>query len=116
MTNVLTDEEINQFWFTLGGDFVSFARDIERAVLAKAGEQEAEPIVEVGQHGLSNVFYMIELNQKSLYKGQKLYAKPPPSQSVPEKIKPSTRTLESIGYANGWNDCIDAMLSAPPKV
>jgi hypothetical protein len=39
-----------------------------------------------------------------------------PAVAVPNKIKPATRTLESFGYANGWNDCRDAMLSAALQV
>ena len=46
----------------------------------------------------------------------KLYTAPVPAQApavaVPKKIKPATRTVESYGYANGWNDCLDALTAA----
>lgn len=133
---MLTDEEINIFWFTLGGDFVSFARDIERAVLAKAGEQEPAFAFMGGYTMIEGKkYYDMTVNYKfkdNLPKGN-FYAHPRPAQAIPEgytlaPVEPTPEMLDagvamalqvSVHGEGGWSKYLAGlykqMLSASPK-
>ena len=123
---MLTDDEISNFWFTLGGDFVSFARDIERAVLAKAGEQEPVGEWHCSKNNRADNWVKFADGFEPV-RGMKLYAHPLPAQAVPEvtpeMLRAAQLNSELGAYAcSNWSgayDCItelfNVMLSAAPK-
>lgn len=85
MSNVIMDEEINQFWFTLGGDFVSFARDIERAVLDKLGNQDPIYMWRLEDDGwmeCTKEWFYAAISEG--YEKRIVYAHPAPQQAIPE--------------------------------
>lgn len=128
---MLTGEEINEFWFTPGGDFVSFARDIERAVLAKAGEQEPvdyERLLNGEWVKCSKTRYEVTSDPV-----RALYAHQLPTKAIPEgyqlaPIEPTESMLDagvamalqvSVQGEGGWSKYLRGlykqMLSASPK-
>lgn len=118
---MLTDEEIGTISCMNLGVY-DYARAIERAVLAKAMPiPKQEPVGFVyrdeSAKGCKLKASLDILGEEKVKLGDKLYLEPQSAQAaaIPDKIKPATRTLESIGYANGWNDCVDLMLSASTK-
>ena len=124
---MLTDEEIidmaaNELplnsHYKIG--IIGFARAIEREVLKKLVEQE--PVAEVQSKygdpeafGERHLHVIVDLNNFKY--DTKLYAHPLPAQAVPEKMQYSDDDDGdfSHSYVNGYNDAIDAMLSASPK-
>jgi hypothetical protein len=116
---------------------ISFAREIERAVLAKAGEQKAidenandrgEPdAIYLQLHdpeslddtekddfradGVTWCWHSINENDVRYIRAD--LAHQTPAQAIPQKI--GINMAVSGSYRSGWNDCIDAMLSASPK-
>jgi len=87
---------------------------IERAVLAKAGEQE--PVGYVATDEISNGKvhgYASLCGSKSDSANTPVYLHPLPAQAIPDKIGSDSAISKS--YKKGWNDCIDVMLSASPK-
>lgn len=139
MSNVLTDEEIMAIRNKCSHDngviiSMDFAREIERAVLAKAGEQE--PVGWEITDGEGGCFYSndepsqsdIEHAERYGRKYYPRYAHPAPQQAIPEVTPEMLRAaqlhseLGAFACSNwsGGYDCItelfNVMLSASPKV
>lgn len=76
-------------------DLMMFANEIERAVLAKAGEQESVAIIRKGGDSI-----WAEVDDKANLKhGDSLYAHPMPSQAIPEGfIEAFDHILELLEY------------------
>lgn len=132
---MLTDKEKREIWDSIPNNYtnwIGYANAIERAVLAKAGEQE--PVFEVGRHGKSGDYFVTELKSKvKLHKGMKLYAHPAPQQAIPEgyqlaPMEPTESMIDagvamalqvSVQGEGGWSKYLlglyKQMLSASPK-
>ena len=84
---MLTDEEItgifNQFHISQSDNRTDFARAIERAVLAKAGEQEPQVIGRV-HYADDRIYGCLNSIGRELDDGAPLYAHPLPAQAIPE--------------------------------
>lgn len=88
MSNVLTDEEIQSVYsefLDVKGSAMEFARRIERAVLAKAMDQEPVGRVSaVFNQGAGHFFNCEWLDHCNFKEGDLLYAHPLPAQAIPE--------------------------------
>lgn len=123
---MLTDEEIQSVYsefLDVKGSAMEFARRIERAVLAKAGDQEPQVIGRV--HYVDDSIYgCLNSIGRKLEDGAPLYAHPLPAQAIPEgwklvPVEPTVDMDDEYARASGQHHLslrgYKAMLSASPK-
>lgn len=99
------------------------ARDERDALRTKIEQMEKqEPVVEVQwAAGIPNgILDFISTDDYLPKLGDKLYARPAPAQSVPERIThdqaPHVYSQEAAeGYADGWNACVKKIVAAAPQ-
>jgi len=97
-------------------DPLPFARDVIKAVLAKAGEQEPKWYIE---NATKEVFspsehnFLLSAGTFMPDEFDPLYAHPLPAQAIPNHV--GIGQVCNSDYARGWNDCVDIMLSASTK-
>ncbi len=95
---------------------MAYARAIERAVLARVSQQEPIYMWRLEDDGwMECTKEWFDADISSGYEKRIVYAHPAPPQAaaIPEYVTVSQ--VPHSQYAQGWNDCIDYMLSAAPK-